>query len=61
MTMSDDSAPGFAPSNKVEKRRAETDRVFAEIQQKERAERLAKTLRLRQLRLLKVSNIDLPH
>jgi len=50
--MSNEETPGIAPSSRVEKRRAETDRVFAEMQQKERAERLAKTTRLRKLRLL---------
>lgn len=50
--MSEKATPGIAPSSKVEKRRAEIDRVFAEMQQKERSERLAKTTRLRKLRLL---------
>ena len=49
--MSNKETPGIAPSSRVEKRRAETDRVFAEMQEKERAERLAKTMRLRKLRL----------
>jgi hypothetical protein len=36
-----------------EERKAETERVFTELQEKERKERLAKTLRLRSLRLMR--------
>lgn len=44
--MTEHNSDSLPPTSRVEKRRAETDRVFAEIQEKERKERLAKTLRL---------------
>jgi hypothetical protein len=59
--MSEDDTPGIAPSTRVEKRRAETDRVFAVMQQREQAERLAKTMRLRKLRLVKDTDADQPY
>jgi hypothetical protein len=54
--MTHDDSGKFPPKSKVEKRRAETDKVFAEIKEKERAERLAKTMRLRGMRVL--NNVD---
>jgi hypothetical protein len=59
--MSDGETPGIAPSTRVEKRRAETDRVFAVMRQREQAERLAKTMRLRKLRLVKDTDADQPY
>jgi hypothetical protein len=58
MKMSNDDSPNFAPSSRVEKRRAETDRIFAEMQQRERVERIAKTMRLRKLRLVNDTDTD---
>jgi hypothetical protein len=38
---------------KIESRRKETDRAFAEIMENERKQRVEKTMRLRQMRLVK--------
>ena len=51
----------FPPTGRIEKRRAETDKIFAEMQDKERKERLAKTVRLRNLRLMSLKDAGPPH
>lgn len=40
------------PTTQIEKRRAETDKAFAEIKEQERTARLEKTMRLRRMRLV---------
>jgi hypothetical protein len=59
MTMINVDSSRFPPRSRVEKRQAETEKVFLEMRDKERTERLAKTMRLRGLRLTN-SNGDNP-
>lgn len=61
MMMTHDDSGKFPPTSRVEKRRAETDKIFAEMKEKERAERLAKTMRLRRMRLVKDESADSSH
>jgi hypothetical protein len=49
--MRDTDSLKFRPTSRIDKRRAETDRTFAEMKEKERKARLEKTERLRRLRM----------
>lgn len=51
--MSDEKTKEPSTKQTREVRRAETDRVFVEIKERERKDRLEKTMRLRQMRLVK--------
>ena len=51
--MDDSKTKDWTTKPSRDERRAETERVFMEYREKERNERLAKTLRLRSLRLMR--------